>query len=380
MVKKNKTIVVPVRTVYDGGCVFSIPELDVVAKAHEDFYSKHRHDEGEELFDATMALVKWFDQYAEDVFNGKTYTLEHLVGMLFDERELKNDAEKAECFKYQMYAEREYLHELMGMLKVGHMECFNEAYWDTLIYVERIVWGVEFFVWKQPLEKLHFRFGGRSELSVGDIHSSLRELFYIETAQNIRDIYLRDLKPNVVFQIRQLLEKVGKNLIGYTQIVDAHGKLVKKHTQVSWKFIDQKNRTKNNRWKIEFPIDQSVILKVNNWSNQFVHDSVIYSNAMVLLAIRVVNKLLAPPANAIKTVNGNHLQLLNYGEIKIENYNLLKQDFEEYLKEEDARNTPTVNWLPVEQVGAYILSLEPADEGAKKPGCLMKICKMLKFW
>ena len=358
MAKKNKTIVISTKPTHNGGIQLILPELEAVYAAYDQYYNKRNAGVGSELFDKTIALVDWFNKYAEEVLQGKTYTLSHLVKMLFDERELKNDAEIADNFRYQMYAEREYLQDFAGMLKVGHIDAFKEAFWDTFVNVEFIVWGVEQYIWKCPLSKVIFRFGSRTTLSVSDIHSAMHGLFYIETLSGIKDIYLRDLKPNVVFQIRQILEKIGKNIIGYSSIVDQHGKIVKKHTQVAWKFIDQKNREKNTAWKIELPIEQSVVLKVNTWANQFVHNTMIYDNYMVNLAIRVVDELLKQPSSPITTYDGvSHPFHIDYGAIKITNYDVMKADFEAYIREEDSLNTPVVQWLPYGKVGAYIMSL-----------------------
>lgn len=92
--------------------------MEAVYAAYDQYYNKRNAGVGSELFDKTIALVDWFNKYAEEVLQGKTYTLSHLVKMLFDERELKNDAEIADNFRYQMYAEREYLQDFAGMLKV----------------------------------------------------------------------------------------------------------------------------------------------------------------------------------------------------------------------------------------------------------------------
>ena len=358
MAKKSKTIVISTKPTHDGGIQLILPELDVVYAAYDQYYIKKDVGVGSELFDRTIALIDWFNKYTEEVLQGKTYTLSHLVKMLFEEREPKNDTEIADRFRYQMYAERDYLQDFASMLKVGHIDAFKEAFWDTFVNVEFIVWGVEQYIWKCPLSKVIFRFGSRTTLSVSDIHSAMHGLFYIEALSGIKDIYLRDLKPNVVFQIRQILEKIGKNIIGYSSIVDQHGKIVKKHTQVAWKFIDQKNREKNTAWKIELPIEQSVVLKVNTWANQFVHNTMIYDNYMVHLAIRVVDELFKQPLSPITTYDGiSHSFHIEYGAIKVTNYDVMKADFEAYISEEDSLNSPVVQWLPYGKVGAYIMSL-----------------------
>lgn len=48
---------------------------------------------------------------------------------------------------------------------------------------------------------------------------------------------------------------------------------------------------------------------------------------------------------------------IDYGVIKVTDYEVMKADFEEYIREEDPLNKPVVQWLPYSKVGAYIMSL-----------------------
>lgn len=84
MTKKNKTIIIQTKPAGPDGIQLVLPELEAMYKAYEGYYTKHYRDGATVLFDSTVALYQWFDKYAEDVFQGKQYSLEHLVGALFD--------------------------------------------------------------------------------------------------------------------------------------------------------------------------------------------------------------------------------------------------------------------------------------------------------
>jgi len=89
-----------------------------------------------------------------------------------------------------------------------------------------------------------------------------RSLFSIENVDSIEDISLRDLKPVVMFQIRQLIEIYGKNIIGYRDIKDLSRNPVKKFTQVSWEFLAIEIVKQNSN--IKLPFDIRTIICINS--------------------------------------------------------------------------------------------------------------------
>ena len=136
--------------------------------------------------------------------------------------------------------------------------------------MERIITYWEFFPYNDK-DKICLRSSRRKNLIPYEIYSSINDLFFIEKHNKIEDLYLRDLKPVVMFQIRQLLEIYGKNLIGYNSILDENGNQIKKFTQIAWAFI--KKDVKKNDSKIEIPFDIDVIISLNKWANSFVHST-----------------------------------------------------------------------------------------------------------
>lgn len=197
--------------------------------------------------------------------------------------------------------------------------------------------------------------GGRNHyLSVSDIYSSIKELFFIEKSNGIEDLYLRDLKPVVMFQIRQLLEIYGKNLIGYNLILDENGVPIKKFTQIAWEFIKKEVKDKNSR--IEIPFDIDVIISLNKWTNTFVHTTYLDNDYIQFFAINCIRDLFKN-SRIIKLYNGKSEDCIEYGSIKIENYNSLKQDFEKYLNDKHKGGTIKIDWKDIDNVGAHIASL-----------------------
>jgi hypothetical protein len=189
-------------------------------------------------------------------------------------------------------------------------------------------------------------------LSPTDLFSAAKTLFKIEEFSKMEDLYLRDLKPVVMFQIRQLLEVYGRELIGYYSINDKNGLPAKKFTQVSWEFIKKEVKSQNPRIKLSF--DLQMIIDINKWSNDFVHTTYLYSSYIQYFVINSINVLFTPRITGIKIYNNKISNRYDITDIQIIKYNSLKLDFEAYLNKK-ITNT-SVEWMPTNKVGAYIIS------------------------
>ena len=155
-----------------------------------------------------------------------------------------------------------------------------------------------------------------------------------------------------MFQIRQLLEVFGKNLLGYYSISDKNGVEVKKFTHVAWDFIHNENKKKTSR--IKCPFDTQMILFISKWANDFVHTTYLYSSYIQFFVLKVIKVLFTPAREGVEIYSGKITRSFNYAEIKITNYNSLKMDFEKMLRD----RTPdiVVDWKNIENVGAYIIN------------------------
>ena len=301
-------------------------------------------------FESTVAFFDWYIDYVSKFLKSKTYSDKQISECVF-RKTYKSESEWKEYLLKSVYISKLYVEYLRTKI----LETNIHTYHHTIISLEiDLEWLIASFEvqYKKKADNISLNSGRRKNLSPTDIYSAARTLFYIEEFDNIEDLYLRDLKPVVMFQIRQLLEIFGKNLIGYISINDKDGNAIKKFTQIAWDFICEEVKKPNTR--IQFPFDVHMILSINSWSNSFVHTTYIYSSYIQFYALKIIGVLFSSKTKGIKIYNGRTVSKFDIADIKITNYNSLKTDFETMLRSrmEDIE----VEWLETEKVGAYIIS------------------------
>lgn len=340
------------KTPIPGHTIMDIPERDVLLKALENFErNKAGQQERDDLFNALCNYVDYLIAYCHQEFNGKTYTFDHVVPQLFV-LEVKKEQQWKQFLKCSLYALQGYL----GCLKQYKLHRQNVHQYKSLVLnlasdAEWLLANYEVSC-KQSVANLAVTSGATHQLSTLDLKFSMNELFFIEDCNDLASFDMRDVKPNVMFIARQILETMGNNLIGFSQIVDNNGKPIHKFTQVSWDFLSQ---NKLAAQIIHLPFQIKTIHKVNKWSNSFVHNRSFHTSYIQFYALDFINHLLAVPRTSVKCHDGKNRQCTLFGDFRIEHYNQLKAEFEAYVK---SRNpNATVKWLPLDQVGAYVISL-----------------------
>ena len=294
----------------------------------------------------------WYIGYVDSILKGKKYDNNKIAEIIFLDQ-LKNEQHFIEYLKKSLFVSKEYIEYLKKSIKIKYVHRYKEVISSLYCDLEWLIAKVEYYINKFS-NKIVITSGRRPNLSTRDISSSINDLFFIEEYDKIDNLYLRDLKPVVMFQIRQLLEIYGKNLIGYNSILDENGIPIKKFTQVAWEFIKKEVKKKNSR--IELPFNIDMIMEINRWTNSFVHSTCIYSSYIQFFAINCIRDLFKN-TKIIELYNGKSEYCIEYGSIKIENYNSLKQDFEKYLNDKHKGGTIKIDWKDIDNVGAYIASL-----------------------
>ena len=180
----------------------------------------------------------------------------------------------------------------------------------------------------------------------------MNELFFIDDCKDLTSLDMRDIKPNFMFIVRQFMETIGNQIIGFECIVDKNNQPIHKFTQVAWDYLAQSNVAKQS---VLLPFSVSTILKVSQWANSFVYARYLHVCYIQFYALDFINHLMRSPKNYVKCYDGkSHLSTL-YGDFRINDYNSLKADFEKFIKSKNA--DASVHWLPLEKVGAYIVTL-----------------------
>ena len=329
-----------------------IEELEKLKKSYDNFHSdKSNCKKKRTFFEDTKNFFDWYISYVDLILKGKKYNNDKIAEIIFLEQ-LKNEQHFIEYLKKCLFISKQYVEYLKSNIKQKNINRYEHSITNLRIDLERIITYWEFFPYNE-VEKICLRSGRRKNLIPYEIYSSIKELFFIEEYDKIDDLYLRDLKPVVMFQIRQLLEIYGKNLIGYNLILDGNGIPIKKFTQVAWEFIKTEVKKKNSR--IELPFNIDMIMEINSWANSFVHSTYIYSSYIQFFAINCIRDLFKQDKDGVFYNNEWHSNA-NYGAVKINNYESLRKDFEEYLNNKHSNTNFQIIWKELKDVGAHIIS------------------------
>lgn len=303
-----------------------------------------------------FAFFDWFLAYANSVLPPKPYKEEPMLPILLPLKNIQSKTNLISHYRYKIYILRDYIIHLKNVMT----QLTVNRYEHELLFLSS---EIDFNIC--ALETLNSRTGtvytphiySSNELLIRDIMSAANELLYIEEAPDIANIYLRDLKPNVIFQLRQFIEILGKKVLGFEDIRNtATSEPIHKFTQIAWEFIEAKNGKSN--WKIDFPVDQNIIVRINKWSNRFVHSGRFTPNYIQAFLLKCISKLLVPPRNPVVIYDGSNRLSSTFGDIQITRYNDLKNDFQAYIDSKmGSSGKAMTTWLPLNKVHAYIISL-----------------------
>ncbi|WP_454960961.1 hypothetical protein [Capnocytophaga leadbetteri] len=331
-----------------------IEMLDTLWKLYSDFFSTKKNLESsrKDFFDKCILFFDWYISYVENIIpKNNEYSSKEICDNIFTS-DLKNDSQKEDYLKSHLFISKQYVEYLKSNIKLHNIHKYKHNLINLKTDLKEIITYWEFFSSKDT-SKISLMGGRNHYLSVSDIYSSIEELFFIEESDRIEDLYLRDLKPVVMFQIRQLLEIYGKNLIGYDLILDKNGTPIKKFTQIAWRFIEKEVKNKNSR--IEIPFDIDVIISLNKWTNTFVHTTYLDNDYIQFFAINCIRDLFKQDEKGVFYDNRWHSNI-NYGAVKINNYESLKNDFEKYLNKKYSNTNFQIIWKELKDVGAHIIS------------------------
>lgn len=127
--------------------------------------------------------------------------------------------------------------------------------------------------------------GRRASLDLNDRREVIRSMFWIEWTPSIEKLSFRDIRPHIQIMIRQAIEMLFKQIIGYVDIVNINGSRNKKFTQIGAKFLSSYRNTQKtdgrtisgDGWNIELNMPIKTLERLNAWCNNFTHDPFIVS-------------------------------------------------------------------------------------------------------
>ena len=149
--------------------------------------------------------------------------------------------------------------------------------------------------------------GRRASLDLNDRREVIHSMFWIEWTPSIEKLSFRDIRPHIQIMIRQAIEMLFKQIIGYVDIVNINGSRNKKFTQIGAKFLSSYRNTQKtdgrtisgDGWNIELNMPIKTLERLNAWCNNFTHDPFIVSLPIIYFVYdqyeRFTNKCITKP-------------------------------------------------------------------------------------
>jgi len=172
---------------------------------------------------------------------------------------------------------------------------------------------------------LNYDMGSRPDQTAREIFDVGDIMFNIGTLKNPANLYTREVIPVSIFLLRQTIEIYAKRMLGFHSITK-NGVRANISTQIAWDFI--KNETLKPTCRISLPVDIDIILKVENWTNYYIHTGYIPEIYLIENAIHFISPLIYPMNNTVRNYR-NHI--VYAGTSKIRDYNSVKSDFEKFV-------------------------------------------------
>ena len=318
------------------------------------------HDDKKNETDKIVAFNEFYDYYSslvKIVLKDETFSDEQLSDDIFLEK--WNDKQSETIFKKHLYASFKTLERVkigietnvVNKIKIGEEKIGINNFIDFLFIFSYDVFKiVRYAEEKYNNKKLNYDMHSRFDLSVGEIFENANIILHIKHF-GANSIHYRDFFPFTIFAIRLMIEVAGKRILGFNFITDDKGNRAQGiRTQIAWDFIKQ-DQLSNKR--IQLPIEIDTILKIEKWTNRYIHTGFIQPIFLVENALFFVEKFVCP-CNETKNYRG---QALFAGTTKMSNYNIVKTEFENFVQSKGKGKKYIINWKDEKQVDSTILSL-----------------------
>jgi len=310
-----------------GELYLDIPEMRALSQSQSAFYSNTENPALQnQLFADLQAFLDFCISYANIVFHAMTYNFDHVAPQLFVTR-ITSQGQYNSYLRYSLYASMLYAEKLRAGLQLSDMINCQELILTILAYYEWLLKEYENNVAGNNVSIVCH--GSRRRMNPMDLKYVANQLMFLEQIGSLSQVDYRNIKPVVMFVIRQCLEQLGKNLIGFEDIVDQGDHPIHQFTQVAWTFLHEME--KNNKNVALLPIQAVSIHALNSWTNSYVHSPYIYASYVQFYALEMLYEFSRLAHTAVTIYDGTSHQSLTYGNFIVPSYTNMKQEFEAYL-------------------------------------------------
>lgn len=309
------------------------------------------------VFDAFKQFYSDFSRYTNSVLKSKKYTDSELSQYIF-ETSVRYRIHYKEFLKRSLFSAQLFLDHYYEKITEENISQYIEAISVFETDLEELISDIE-VNYLHTASKIRLRSFRKKNKELRDVFNVAKSLFFFDDAKELSDFYLFDLRPYSIFPIRQLIEVYGKEIIGLIYIEDEKGNL-HRDTSIAWKFIKQEIDG-GSKSRIEIPFDIEIILKVQKWTNTFIHTTVDAPYYVIYNAIRMMFPLfkseLVGLRQGVKTYDGKISTHAGFADVKISDFEAVKKSFCDFINSPKSKKKYTPIWKEPHQVRSYILSL-----------------------
>lgn len=275
-------------------------------------------------------FITAFENLNKTINGKKEYTEKEIADYVFKFRVSIKDTPLVKQFlKRRFYVANSYLQYLNKK--------FNEAnihnYIDVLSfmvadYAELFeqIYSYNITVPDSKFERLNWR---RKIKPPFQIYRDAQTFFNIRDYTDIQQLHFSELEPYSIFAMRQVIEEMGKGMLGVILIVGKDNIPSIEGDKVLWEFIAlELNKPKP---RISVPFEITVMNNIKRWCNNFVHTTVYADVFIIWQALEMLQKLVEPCMESVKGYSDTPLPPGHSPNIRIYEYNSVKTDFEHYL-------------------------------------------------
>ena len=331
--------------------MLDIPALDVIQQYDMDF-EKKKNDSSflNKYVDGVKDFIKRYSDIVKKILNGKIYKESSLCDFVFKES-YGSLLEHRNAIKMHLYVSSMYADFFIKRINVSNVISLREKIQFTIDDFESLL--IEYAYFFEDKKEITPHGGRKMQFCLINMRDCMDNLFMLGHCQYPSNV-INDMSFYSIFSIRQFIESWGKRIIGYEMIYDQNDQPIKKFTQIGWDFISEQVKKGN----IKLPFNLNQLMHIYRWSNIFTHMTSLYAAYMQFYAITMVDKMFATSDGTHKKIYDNSLQTKACADVLIYNYNQVKQDLEDSLKEKNFGNSVKIVWTDVDKnEAAYIMTL-----------------------
>jgi hypothetical protein len=329
-----------------GDTYLNIGEFVNLHKARKK-YTHHATKPNESTyFDAFKSFLDFMSSYADANVGGLTH--DEAASKIYGStvRQTKKIAQ-ARLLAAKVYADeirnQVYRPEMMSNVYELVTNLLSE-FEDVLILSERLLY--------RNIASAKAYFAPDTSFQMTDVVSAANQLMFAYATKEMSTFDYRNTLPYVIVQVRQLIENIAFNSIGVERVLNSRGGVANGVITETLNFLIDSQSA--HGYSIKFPVSPNNLHALYKWSCSFVHKGTLSSGYIIHYAFFLTKKLIEAPLHQVRIYTGVcHLDY-RYGDIKIRNYNNLKTA---YINKISPRGWRNIDWLPIENVGAYILSV-----------------------